>query len=115
MQGLVSEEKVNSFNLPLYFPSSKELKAIIERNGQFGIESSDEIIEKVKHVHALPTAQIYVSQIRAGMEGLIKDHFGKDIGNEFFESYAKKHVETGFVFIENAYDNSLIFMILRRK
>ncbi|KAK6255774.1 hypothetical protein SCA6_017079 [Theobroma cacao] len=114
-KGLVTEEKVKSFNLPLYFPSTKELKAIIGRNGDFSIERSDEIIEKLKHVHALPDAQIYISQIRAGMEGLIKHHFGKEIAEEFFQSYAAKHVETGFVFTDNACDNTLIFMILRRK
>ncbi|XP_022770009.1 probable S-adenosylmethionine-dependent methyltransferase At5g38780 [Durio zibethinus] len=114
-KGLIREEKVNSFNLPLYFPSAKELKSLIERNGRFSMESIDEIIEQVKRAHtSLPSTQNYISHIRAGMEGLIKDHFGNEFVDEFFAHYAKKHVETRFVFAENAVDNTLIFMILKR-
>ncbi|XVF71525.1 hypothetical protein PTKIN_Ptkin12aG0044900 [Pterospermum kingtungense] len=114
-KGLISEEKLNSFNLPLYFPSAKELKALIERNGRFSIESVDEIIEPVKRVQPMPSAQnSIVSHIRAGFEGLIKNHFGNEILDDFFACFAKKHVETGFVFAENAADNTLIFIILKR-
>ncbi|KAK6279825.1 hypothetical protein POUND7_020092 [Theobroma cacao] len=114
-KGLISEEKANSFNLPLYFPSAKELKTLIERNGRFSIESMDEIVEQVKSAHALPNTQNYISHIRAGTEGLIKLHLGTEIVEDFFECYAKKHVETRFVFAENGADNTLIFMILKRK
>ena len=114
LQGLISEEKVNSFNVPLYFPSAKELKTLIERNGRFSIESIDEIIEQVKRAQPLPSTQNSISHVRAGLEGLIKDHFGTEIVDEFFACYAKKHVENRFVYAENAVDNTLIFMILKR-
>ncbi|GMI63412.1 hypothetical protein like AT1G15125 [Hibiscus trionum] len=113
-KGLIKEEKVKSFNLPLYFPSAKQLKALIERNGRFSIESFDEITEQVKGVAALPSAQNYISHVRAGFEGLIKEHFGNEMVDEFFAYYAKKHIETGFVFGENAAENTLIFIILKR-
>ncbi|OMO55600.1 SAM dependent carboxyl methyltransferase [Corchorus capsularis] len=113
-QGSISEEKLNSFNLPLYFPSAKELKALIEKNGHFSIERY-ETTEQAKAAHALPKPQNCILHIRAGLEGLIKGHFGTEIVDEFFECFAKKHAETGFVFGENAVDNTLIFMILKRK
>ncbi|XVF20687.1 hypothetical protein REPUB_Repub12eG0023500 [Reevesia pubescens] len=114
-KGLISEEKLNSFNMPLYFPSAKELKILIERNGHFSIESSHEIIEQVKRVQPLPSTQNSTSHIRAGLEGLMKDHFGNEIVDEIFACYATKHAETRFVFAEKAADNTLIFMILKRK
>ncbi|XP_037496972.1 LOW QUALITY PROTEIN: probable S-adenosylmethionine-dependent methyltransferase At5g38100, partial [Jatropha curcas] len=37
--GVISEEKVDTFNLPLYYSSPKELEEIIKRNGHFSIEN----------------------------------------------------------------------------
>ncbi|KAL4324714.1 hypothetical protein GQ457_11G005220 [Hibiscus cannabinus] len=112
--GLIEEEKVKSFNLPLYFPSAKELKALIEKNGRFSIESFDEITEQLKSVAALPSAQHYISHVRAGFEGVIKEHFGHEMVDELFAYYGNKHLECGFVFGQNAAANTLIFMILKR-
>ncbi|KDP44638.1 hypothetical protein JCGZ_22257 [Jatropha curcas] len=36
---VINEEKVESFNLPVYDATSKELEEIIHRNGHFSIES----------------------------------------------------------------------------
>ncbi|KAK8287855.1 hypothetical protein V6Z11_D07G082300 [Gossypium hirsutum] len=113
-KGLVNEEKVKSFNLPLYFPSAKEVKVLIERNGRFSIESMNEITEQLKRGQPLPSAQNCISHVRAGFEGLIKDHFGTEIVDEFFACYAKKHLQSGFVFGDNGVDNTLMFMILKR-
>ncbi|KAJ6290683.1 hypothetical protein OIU78_026430, partial [Salix suchowensis] len=33
--GVISEEKLDSFNLPLYYSSSKEIEEIIKANGNF--------------------------------------------------------------------------------
>ncbi|KAH1131072.1 hypothetical protein J1N35_002450 [Gossypium stocksii] len=113
-KGLVTEEKVKSFNLPLYFPSAKEVKELIERNGHFSIESMNEITEQLKRGQPLPSTQNCISHVRAGFEGLIKDHFGTEIVDEFFTCYANKHLQSGFVFGDNAVDNTLMFMILKR-
>ncbi|KAE8673148.1 zinc finger CCCH domain-containing protein 14-like [Hibiscus syriacus] len=113
-KGLINEEKVKSFNLPLYFPTAKELKALIERNGRLCIESIDEMSGQMKRVPTLPSTQNYISHVRAGFEGLIREHFGNEMVDEFFECYGKKHLESGFVFGENAVDNTLITVILKR-
>ncbi|KAK4738396.1 hypothetical protein R3W88_002093 [Solanum pinnatisectum] len=38
--GLIEEEKVNSFNVPLYCPSPAEIKYIVEKEGSFTIDLS---------------------------------------------------------------------------
>ncbi|KAJ9676872.1 hypothetical protein PVL29_022063 [Vitis rotundifolia] len=92
-KGIVSEEKVDMFNLPLYFISVQELEAIIERNGCFSIE-------KMEILHPTITSQSLIStphkgqaisfHIRAATEGLIKAHFGDAILDQLFDSYSRK-------------------------
>ncbi|KAG6650015.1 hypothetical protein CIPAW_06G014200 [Carya illinoinensis] len=49
-EGLVSEAKVDSFNLPLYYTSHKELKELIGRNEHFTIERMENLNNPKKHV-----------------------------------------------------------------
>lgn len=103
-KGRVSEEKVDMFNLPLYFISVQELEAIIERNGCFSIE-------KMEILHPTITAQSLIStphkgqaissHIRAATEGLIKAHFGEEILDQLFDSYSRK-VEDEYSLIVSA-------------
>ncbi|TYG36020.1 hypothetical protein ES288_D13G030900v1 [Gossypium darwinii] len=37
-EGLVSEDEVDSFNLPIYTPSPAEMASVVEKNGHFSIE-----------------------------------------------------------------------------
>ncbi|KAI3842986.1 hypothetical protein MKW92_010922 [Papaver armeniacum] len=37
LQGAIQEEKLNSFNIPAYYPSPEEIKSIIESEGSFTI------------------------------------------------------------------------------
>ncbi|KAK2972962.1 hypothetical protein RJ640_022019 [Escallonia rubra] len=37
-RGIISEEKVDSFNMPLYFPSAQDLERVIVMNNKFTIE-----------------------------------------------------------------------------
>lgn len=78
MQGLISEEKVDSFNLPLYYPTSKKLQAVIEGNGYLTIERMDILTDISPKTRQKFSAQSLTSQIRSGFEGVIKQHFGSD-------------------------------------
>ncbi|KAJ6684312.1 S-ADENOSYL-L-METHIONINE:CARBOXYL METHYLTRANSFERASE FAMILY PROTEIN [Salix viminalis] len=45
--GVISEEKLDSFNLPLYYSSSKEIEEIIKANGNFSIERMDSLSHNI--------------------------------------------------------------------
>ncbi|KDP22677.1 hypothetical protein JCGZ_02519 [Jatropha curcas] len=47
--GVISEEKVDNFNLPLYYSSPKELEEIIKGNGHFSIENLHVSDRQVKY------------------------------------------------------------------
>lgn len=113
MQGLISKEKIDTFNLPLYYPSAEELKEVIDRVNYFTIERMEEqFLESIKMIHDV---QLRTSHIRAALEGLIANHFGNEIVEELFEDYAKAYAENINIFFENDIKyNSIFALILKR-
>ncbi|KAA8547759.1 hypothetical protein F0562_004188 [Nyssa sinensis] len=112
--GMISEEKVDSFNLPLYHTSPHELKESIETNGYFNIERMDFFTPHTPPDS--PDCEILALHLRAAIEGLITEHFGTDqIIEELFERYAKKMEENLFVFDVKYRKEFVIFACLKRK
>ncbi|KAH0976003.1 hypothetical protein GBA52_017902 [Prunus armeniaca] len=111
-KGGVSEEKVDSFNIPIYCMSPQELEAAVERNGSFSIES----MENLPHVSVDDTvskSQLLAAHMRAGMEGLVKQKFGEEILDELFDLFRKKLEKAPFFFETGKTTNFLC--VLRRK
>ncbi|XVF81994.1 hypothetical protein PTKIN_Ptkin16aG0007400 [Pterospermum kingtungense] len=102
--GIVSEAKVDAFNVPLYFTSPKELRQIIEGNGCFSIERMD-ILDNLKHHIVMPHLGQRVQYIRAILEMLIVKHFGAEIIDQLFEIYARKLSEST-MFLNPKYQQS---------
>ncbi|CAH2079691.1 unnamed protein product [Thlaspi arvense] len=86
--GLTSKEKVELFNLPVYFPQFSELKREIERNRCFTIET----METISHpLEDNPLSNNFIiSMFRAILNTIIKEHFGEGVVNELFDRLAKK-------------------------
>uniref|UniRef100_A0A453RFA4 Benzoate carboxyl methyltransferase n=1 Tax=Aegilops tauschii subsp. strangulata TaxID=200361 RepID=A0A453RFA4_AEGTS len=105
LKGRVEKEKLDSFNLPYYAPSVKEVKALINESKLFDIEHvrlfqsnwdpQDDLDSDVVLDCASSGANV-AKCIRAVLEPLIVDHFGVDIIEELFMVYASvvaKHLE----------------------
>ncbi|KAK9939738.1 hypothetical protein M0R45_016427 [Rubus argutus] len=88
-KGVVSEEKVDSFNILTYSTSAQELVAVVERNGYFSIEKMVGLPLPLVHDTIL-YAQLLTSHLRAGMEGDLKQQFGEEVLDELFDLYRKK-------------------------
>ncbi|XBI37169.1 hypothetical protein VPH35_122553 [Triticum aestivum] len=96
-KGRVEKEKLDSFNLPYYAPSVKEMKALINESKLFDIEHvrlfesnwdpQDDSESDVVLDCASSGANV-AKCIRAVLEPLIADHFGDDIIEELFVVYA---------------------------
>lgn len=112
VQGVVSEEKVDAFNIPVYAMSPQELEAAVEGNGRFSLEK----METLPHVSTHGTVSVtrlVVSHLRAALEGCITQHFGEEIVDELFESYLKKLEEQPSIL---ATGTAIIFLVvLKRK
>ncbi|KAF3437219.1 hypothetical protein FNV43_RR19972 [Rhamnella rubrinervis] len=88
-KGIISEEKVDSFNTLGFFPSMQQLEAAVKRNGCFRIEMMD-IIAQPK-----PQPKALSSTMRSGFEGIIKKHFGEEFDiDELFDLLSKKFEES---------------------
>ncbi|XP_023907386.2 probable S-adenosylmethionine-dependent methyltransferase At5g38100 [Quercus suber] len=107
---LTSEAKVDAFNLPGYFTSSKELKALIERSQHFNIERM-EILNNQKKYVSLRNPSMYSLFLRAALEGVIAKHFGNDIMDELFNRYTGKVAESSF-FLNPEADKSIVLFVL---
>ncbi|KAF3437769.1 hypothetical protein FNV43_RR20525 [Rhamnella rubrinervis] len=87
-KGKVSEEKVDCFNLPIYFMCPKELEAAVERNGCFRIERMESLSRPELVNGNAPTAIQLAAHVRASTEGLIKQQFGdEDIMDVLFDCW----------------------------
>ncbi|KAL5761122.1 hypothetical protein ACOSP7_019622 [Xanthoceras sorbifolium] len=113
-RGLVCQEKVDSFNLPVYFPSMKELEAVIERNGQFSIGRTETLINPMDAI-TKGNLQHSTSSLRAVSEGIVSKHFGSDFTNELFDEYSKKVADGSFFFDPDILTQKMLVVILKRK
>ncbi|OMO73342.1 SAM dependent carboxyl methyltransferase [Corchorus olitorius] len=115
--GLIKQENVNSFNLPLYFANAKEVVGIVEGNGYFSIEKIQELN---KYFSTMGTTTIdmqsfITSNVRAVVEGVMNEHFGHKIVDELFRSFPKKLDNCNFISDDEFCKDVDLFILLKRK
>ncbi|OMO55599.1 SAM dependent carboxyl methyltransferase [Corchorus capsularis] len=94
-EGIISKEKVESLNLPQYYPTASEMEELINKNGRFSIEKMETFPGPGEHFHNVQTWSMIV---RAGFEAIVQNHFGNEMVDEFFHRYTKKHAENLSIF-----------------
>lgn len=115
IQGVISEEKEDSFNIPSYCFSPQELDVIVERNGCFSIEILETILPRILEHDALSIAKRRRSapMMRAATEGLITQQFGDDILGGLFNLYQQKLEKQISIF--ESKKPVIVFVMLKRK
>ncbi|KAJ3694635.1 hypothetical protein LUZ60_000012 [Juncus effusus] len=96
-EGLVEEEKLDSFNLPFYAPSMEEVEAVITKQGLFEVvkikmlesnwdpdddSDTDSVLDNIK------SGANFALCIRAVLEPMIVCHFGEFIIEDLFSRFA---------------------------
>ncbi|KAK3418779.1 hypothetical protein EUGRSUZ_H03344 [Eucalyptus grandis] len=100
-EGLIEEEKVDSFNVPMYTPSPKEVRGEVQKQGSFSIDCLEvsEVNWSVLDTNFNPNV---VSEdggynmakcMRAVAEPLLIEHFGEEIIDEVFKRYRAQLVD----------------------
>ncbi|XP_054787931.1 loganic acid O-methyltransferase-like [Prosopis cineraria] len=103
-EGLISQEQIDSFNMPIYMAASEEVKELIEKNGKFQIEKSELLYKLFDNKSQQIDAHKACMHLRAGFEGVFKNHFEEEgIVDEFFIQFEKKLAESPFLFSDPAY------------
>ncbi|XXG77275.1 hypothetical protein AAC387_Pa08g1458 [Persea americana] len=98
-QGVIEEGKLDSFDLPYYTPSVKELKAVIAMEGSFILDrlqiteinwdTNDNDDSEGYVFDKKASGQNVVKCIRVVTESLLANHFGAEIIDELFEKYVE--------------------------
>lgn len=90
MQGLIPEEKVDTFNVPYYAPCAEEVKLEIQKDGSFIVDRLEVFeIDGDGRGDTLSSGQRVAKTIRAVAESMLESHFGRDIMDDLFLRYAK--------------------------
>ncbi|PIN08247.1 Loganate O-methyltransferase [Handroanthus impetiginosus] len=109
--GKFTKEKVDSFNLPFYFPSESELKALIEATGLFCIEKIAKMASPMSHK---PDLKGFTSSLKAVLGVLIEDHFGNGVVEELFGRLLEKVLESPILSDEKYWKDTNYFVFLKR-
>ncbi|KAK2398191.1 S-adenosyl-L-methionine:benzoic acid/salicylic acid carboxyl methyltransferase [Trifolium repens] len=124
-EGLVKEEKVDSFNAPYYAPCFEELKIEIEKEGSFMVNSyetyeidwDDGMELQSDHDDLLgrkmSSGERVAKTIRAVVESMLESHFGSHIMDDLFKRYAKL-VEDHLSKTRTKYINLVISLVKRQ-
>ncbi|KAF7039216.1 hypothetical protein CFC21_049262 [Triticum aestivum] len=88
-EGVIDKEKFDSFYVPVYEPSSKEVRETIEEEGSFSIKEMQVHDPTTDMNNALSTPSKFVNLLRALCEPILVQHFG-DVMYEFV-SAAERH------------------------
>lgn len=94
-QGLVEEEKIDSFNAPYYAPCMEEVKRETEKEGSFIIDRFEAFevewdgfaSEAENGLKFLSRGQRVAKTIRAVVETMLESHFGGHIMDALFDRY----------------------------
>lgn len=86
---------MESLNLPLNYPSKSDIEELINNNGSFSIEKMEIFPGQSNHFYDVENWPLIV---RAGLEAIIRNHFGNEMVEDFFARYTKKHADNLFAF-----------------
>ncbi|XP_054792748.1 probable jasmonic acid carboxyl methyltransferase 2 [Prosopis cineraria] len=101
-QGLIEEEKVDSFDAPYYAPCMQELKLAVLKEGSFMVEKEkaceidwdggDQAVEAAGHWEALGTmtrGERVARTVRAVVESMLESQFGSHVMDKLFQVYTE--------------------------
>jgi len=87
VQGLVEEEKVDSYNVPFYAPSLKEIEDVVGKAGSFAIDHIQVYELNTNTGNTEEDASNTSMATRAIQESMIAHHFGEGIIETLFKYY----------------------------
>lgn len=90
-EGIMEAEQLDSFNVPYYTPSPKEVQDVVEREGSFAIEHIDSF---AVHVEGnLSIGEKLGRRIRVFTESIVAHHFGEKTMEKIYDKLTQLLVE----------------------
>ncbi|KAK9684283.1 hypothetical protein RND81_10G198800 [Saponaria officinalis] len=115
-KGVITEEKLDSFNLPIYFPCKEEIEGIISEEGSFIIKNMEVTIEgaavDIKDIQL--RAEAIAKFLRCTTETITSYHFGAqiwDLLQPVLQQVILKHLNS----INDPYHIPFLIILLEKK
>ncbi|XP_010536341.1 PREDICTED: jasmonate O-methyltransferase [Tarenaya hassleriana] len=98
-EGIIEEEKIDTFNAPYYAPWSEEVKMEVETEGSFAIDRLETmeidwegfVVEKSyknkSESEAFSSGRRVANTVRAVVESMLQSHFGGNVMDELFQRF----------------------------
>ncbi|KAG5008239.1 hypothetical protein JHK82_026170 [Glycine max] len=103
LEGLIEEEKLDSFNIPVYEPTLEEIRHAIQEEGSFVVQRLEILILPLDEglneggddsfLAGNIKAELIAKHMRAILEPLLSTKFGAEVINELFIRYEKKTMQ----------------------
>ncbi|KAM3324699.1 loganic acid O-methyltransferase [Capsicum chacoense] len=113
-EGKLDESLVDSFNLPIYFPSLEDMTKVVEKNNYFSIEKMELTYPKSEIIDEADGKNLMIN-LRAVLEGLFINHFGSKIAEEACIRTILKSEEISTWMKENCEKLCQLVVALKRK
>ncbi|KAF7808595.1 putative S-adenosylmethionine-dependent methyltransferase At5g38100 [Senna tora] len=115
-EGLLEESELDSFNVPFYTPSPKEMREVIEANGKFSIERM-ELSDPAPWLARSSLTDIpdWVIHVRAAMEPIFTSHFGHHITHQLFTRLPTLMQLNSQDLDSKSRDKTQMLLVLKRK
>ena len=119
-QGLIDEEKLDSFNIAFYGPSVEELQSIVETEKSFDIESVRVLtgfplhpLLEVREGEEAMFGRIVAKHYRALFENIVGSHLGWDeyLIDEFFSRIESRAAAKYGEYLPNTLDLVAAFLV----
>lgn len=115
-QGIIAEDEVDSFNIPMYCPCPNEMEEVIEKNGNFKIEKMESLLAASALKGRPINIPEWVAHIRAAMEGNFTRHFGSEnIVDEIFQRLTEKFIALSEGLEGTRKFSTSLLLVLKRK
>ena len=99
----------------MYLPTPPQLEALLKKNPDFFLERIEPLHRPRDFLYEPEFPAQITKHYRAVLEGLITDHFGSEIVNDFFDQFKEKVKETS-IFLDLSYKQVVeTFVLLKRK
>ncbi|KAL1543979.1 gibberellin A4 carboxyl methyltransferase [Salvia divinorum] len=108
-EGVLSQERVDSFNIPVVLPRIEDIRRLVEKNGCFEIVKMEMVEAESATDGETETA---VMHLRAGLEGTLTNHFGNEIVEQVFVR-AMQHQQK-LHFSRTNTSTTAVFAVLKR-
>eukprot|EP00253_Pinus_taeda_P029122 PITA_29122 len=118
-EGLIEDGKLNSINLPIYYPTMEELQSIVETEQSFKIESMRFLrfpshpFTEVREGEEGMIAKILENYYKYMFESIVGSHFGWDerLVDVIFARIASRVTQKSRDFLRNTSDVALAFLL----